>query len=186
MAKRTGGPKAAALARTRTLNPNPERVVDEAFGSSELFDARDLVQVKYETVRKVEAHGASVSAAAAGLRSLPSVLLHIRRSLGRGRPRRAASGQARSSRGAQAHRRGPQPPRGAAPCQSRPFLRRSGECGGGALRRLGASPLNRALLCLTHRPHHVPIPRPHRCRPCKALARSSPCSPRWHLTTSDQ
>ena len=64
MAKRTGGPKAAALARTRTLNPNPERVVDEAFGSSELFDARDLVQVKYETVRKVEAHGASVSAAA--------------------------------------------------------------------------------------------------------------------------
>jgi len=62
--KRTRDPKAAALARTRTLNPNPERVVDEAFGSSELFDARDLVQVKYEMVRKVEADGASVSAAA--------------------------------------------------------------------------------------------------------------------------
>ena len=61
---RTRDPKAAALARTRTLNPNPERVVDEAFGSSELFDARDLVQVKYEMVRKVEADGASVRAAA--------------------------------------------------------------------------------------------------------------------------
>jgi transposase len=41
-------------------------VVDEAFRSSEFFDARDLVQVKYEMVRqaRVEAEGSSVSAAA--------------------------------------------------------------------------------------------------------------------------
>ena len=38
--------------------------MDEAFRSSEFFDARDLVQVKYEMVRRVEADGLSVSAAA--------------------------------------------------------------------------------------------------------------------------
>jgi transposase len=52
------------LAASRTLNRHPEGVSDEAFGSSDFFDGRDLVQVKYEMVRKVEADGASVSAAA--------------------------------------------------------------------------------------------------------------------------
>ena len=37
---------------------------DGAFASGEFFDARDLVQVKYEMVRRVEADGVSVSAAA--------------------------------------------------------------------------------------------------------------------------
>lgn len=64
MAKRVRDHKADELARTKTLNAHPERVTDEAFGSSEFFDARDLVQVKYEMVRKVESERASVSAAA--------------------------------------------------------------------------------------------------------------------------
>jgi transposase len=64
MAERAPDGKALELARSRTLNPRPEAVVDEAFGSSEFFDARDLVQVKYEMVRRVEAEGSSVSAAA--------------------------------------------------------------------------------------------------------------------------
>lgn len=64
MAKRAADPKVERLARTRALNPHPERVNDEAFVSSEFFDARDLVQVKYEMVRKVEADGVSVNAAA--------------------------------------------------------------------------------------------------------------------------
>lgn len=64
MARRTEDPKAEKLGRTRSLNPHPEKVGDEAFSSSEFFDARDLVQVKYEMVRKVEAEGGSVSAAA--------------------------------------------------------------------------------------------------------------------------
>ena len=38
--------------------------MDDGFRSSEFFDARDLVQVKYEMVRRVEAGGAAVSAAA--------------------------------------------------------------------------------------------------------------------------
>jgi len=60
-----GDAKAAALAQARCLNPHPERVRDEAFGAEEFFDARDVVQVKYEMVRRVEAEGVSVTAAAA-------------------------------------------------------------------------------------------------------------------------
>jgi transposase len=56
--------KAGELARSRTLNPRPEAVRDEAFAAAEFFDARDVVQVKYEMVRRVEADGVSVSAAA--------------------------------------------------------------------------------------------------------------------------
>jgi len=64
MSRRAGDGKVQDLARSRTLNPRPEAVVDEAFGSSEFFDARDLVQVKYEMVRRVEADRLAVVAAA--------------------------------------------------------------------------------------------------------------------------
>jgi len=57
--------KQAALAESRTLNPRPEAVRDEQFASSEFFDARDLVQVKYEMVRRVRVDGTPVTAAAA-------------------------------------------------------------------------------------------------------------------------
>jgi hypothetical protein len=67
MAMRQGGPdpKEAALAEARCLNPHPEQVTDPEFLSSEFFDARDAVQVKYEMVRKVQAGGAPVTEAAA-------------------------------------------------------------------------------------------------------------------------
>jgi transposase len=64
MARRPPDGKARELARSRTLNPRPQAVSDQAFASSGFFDARDLVQVKYEMVRRVEAEGLSVSAAA--------------------------------------------------------------------------------------------------------------------------
>jgi transposase len=54
-----------ALRETRTLNPRPEAVRDEEFGSSEFFDERDLVQVKYEMVRRVQVDGTAVAHAAA-------------------------------------------------------------------------------------------------------------------------
>lgn len=63
--RRHEDPKIEALRETRTLNPRPEAVTDEAFAYSEFFDARDLVQVKYEMVRKVREEGATVRAAAA-------------------------------------------------------------------------------------------------------------------------
>jgi transposase len=62
--KRKPDAKESALAESRTLNPRPEAVRDEQFGSSEFFDARDLVQVKYEMVRRVRVDGAPVTAAA--------------------------------------------------------------------------------------------------------------------------
>ncbi len=58
-------PKVAALREARCLNPRPDQVRDEAFGSQEFFDARDVVQVKYEMVRRVRADGLSVTEAAA-------------------------------------------------------------------------------------------------------------------------
>ena len=63
--KQKPDPKAAALAETRTLNPRPESVRDQGFGSSEFFDARDVVQVKYEMVRRVRVDGAAVTRTAA-------------------------------------------------------------------------------------------------------------------------
>ena len=56
--------KTEALSRNRTLNPTPERVVDERFAIGGFFDSRDLVQVKYEMVRRVQEEGATVSDAA--------------------------------------------------------------------------------------------------------------------------
>jgi transposase len=64
MAGRPRDGKAQGLARSRTLNQRPEAVRDEAFLASGFFDARDLVQVKYEMVRRVETEGESVSASA--------------------------------------------------------------------------------------------------------------------------
>ena len=64
MSQRPRDPKAAELARSRTLNAHPGAVRDETFLASSFFDARDLVQVKYEMVRRVQTGGGSVSGAA--------------------------------------------------------------------------------------------------------------------------
>jgi len=64
MAKRERDRKAEELAKTRTLNPHPEAVLDADFASSDFFDAADLVQVKYEMVRRVEVEGTAVKTAA--------------------------------------------------------------------------------------------------------------------------
>lgn len=58
-------PKEDALRAQRSLNPRPEAVTDEAFSSSEFLDSRDLVQVKYEMVRRVRVEGDAVSRSAA-------------------------------------------------------------------------------------------------------------------------
>jgi hypothetical protein len=65
VARRRQDPKVEALRAERSLNPRPEAVIDEEFGSSEFFDARDLVQVKYEMVRRVRVDGEAVSRSAA-------------------------------------------------------------------------------------------------------------------------
>ena len=57
-------PKVQALRAERSLNPRPEAVRDDAFEGSEFLDARDLVQVKYEMVRRVRLEGDTVSSTA--------------------------------------------------------------------------------------------------------------------------
>jgi transposase len=56
--------KAAALRQRGSLNPRPQAVRDPLFATTEFFDARDLVQVKYEMVRRVQADGQAVSQSA--------------------------------------------------------------------------------------------------------------------------
>lgn len=58
-------PKAAALRASRSLNPHPEAVTDAVFCASRFCDPRDVVQVKYEMVRRVRVDRVPVSRAAA-------------------------------------------------------------------------------------------------------------------------
>lgn len=57
--------KMDTLRRHGVLNPNPEKIEDPLFGELEFFDAHDLVQVKYEMVRRVQVDGVPVSHSAA-------------------------------------------------------------------------------------------------------------------------
>lgn len=57
--------KVAALRAQHALNPEPGSVADPNFSNgSPFFDARDVVQVKYEMLRRVHHDGQTVSAAA--------------------------------------------------------------------------------------------------------------------------
>ena len=61
MAKKTRpDPKLEALRQQGCLHPYPERVTDPLFISTDFFDGRDLVQVKYEMVRRVQTEGQPV------------------------------------------------------------------------------------------------------------------------------
>ncbi len=62
--RKRSDPKLATLRERQTLNPRPERVSDELFRESEFFDARDLLQVKYEMIRRVKVDEAPVAEAA--------------------------------------------------------------------------------------------------------------------------
>jgi transposase len=57
-------PKLDALRESGTLNPRPAEVADETFRASDFFDARDLVQVKYEMLRRVRVERTPVTRAA--------------------------------------------------------------------------------------------------------------------------
>jgi transposase len=60
-AKTGKDPRAAALFADGTLNPSPEKVADPKFRENEFFDPRDVVQVKYEMLRRVMLEKASVT-----------------------------------------------------------------------------------------------------------------------------
>ncbi len=52
--------KALALREHGSLHPHPERVEDPLFQQMPFFDPRDMLQVKYEMLRRVQAEGAAV------------------------------------------------------------------------------------------------------------------------------
>lgn len=54
-------PKVKALREEGTLNLAPEKVRDPKFQQNEFFDPRDIVQVKYEMLRRVSVENASVT-----------------------------------------------------------------------------------------------------------------------------
>ena len=62
---RKPNPKLAALAESGTVNPRPQDIDDPAFIESDFFDPRDLVQVRYEMLRRVRVEGQTIADAAA-------------------------------------------------------------------------------------------------------------------------
>ena len=58
--------KLEALREQGTLNPHPKKVTDSLFQENDFFDPRDLVQVKYEMLRRHRVDGRPVTEVAAG------------------------------------------------------------------------------------------------------------------------
>lgn len=58
-------PKLQALKESGTANPHAEAVHDPAFASGDFFDPRDLVQVRYEMLRRVQTEGQPIAETAA-------------------------------------------------------------------------------------------------------------------------
>lgn len=63
MNKKSKGKK-VCLKEQGMLNSHPERVRDRLFLENDFFDPQDLLQVKYEMIRKVERDEASVTSSA--------------------------------------------------------------------------------------------------------------------------
>jgi len=91
--------KLTALRATNAVHPRSAAVTDAAFRSNDFFDPRDLVQVKYEMLRRVRIEGQAVS--------------QVTKAFGLSRPTfyQAHAAFARAALpGLLAHRRGPRQP----------------------------------------------------------------------------
>jgi transposase len=56
--------KLAVLQQCGTLNPRPQNVLDPLFQDRHFFDPNDLLQVKYEMLRRVQIEGKAVNESA--------------------------------------------------------------------------------------------------------------------------
>ena len=63
---KTTDSKVQALRQSQTLNSRAPQVRDRLFLEQDFFDPRDLAQVKYEMLRRVQKEGAHVNEAASG------------------------------------------------------------------------------------------------------------------------
>lgn len=64
MARSDRKKKRETLRDEGVLNPRPDSVADELFAGSDFFDPHDIVQVKYEMLRRVRVDGYTVKLAA--------------------------------------------------------------------------------------------------------------------------
>ena len=77
-------PKTTKLRQQGCLNPHSDKVQDPLFANTDFFDARDLVQVKYEMVRRVRVDGQPVSHSAAAFGFSRPAYYHAQTVLERG------------------------------------------------------------------------------------------------------
>jgi helix-turn-helix protein len=71
-------PKCEALRAHATFNLHPEQVTDALFQTHPFFDARDLMQVRYEMLRRVLVEGQPVGATAVAFGFSRVTLFHLR------------------------------------------------------------------------------------------------------------
>jgi len=71
------------LRKQGSANPRPEDVTDPLFRENIFFDPRDIVQVKYEMLRRVQIENASVTAAAAAFGFSRVAFYQIQKRLGK-------------------------------------------------------------------------------------------------------
>jgi transposase len=86
-------PKAAALMATRSLNLHPEKVTDAVFLASGFCDPRDVVQVKYEMVRRVRVDKVPVTEAARAFGYCRQAFYEVAAALDAGGPAALAAGK---------------------------------------------------------------------------------------------
>jgi len=61
ISNRAADAKVSVLSQHGALHPHPEQVQDEVFKRNEFFDSRDLVQVRYEMLRRRQVDGRPVT-----------------------------------------------------------------------------------------------------------------------------
>ena len=92
-----GDPKTLELKRTGTFNPHAEGVTDPLFRESPFFDSRDLLQARYEMLRRHRVEGRSILETAAAFTNCGRLPMTVRtRTVRRGA--RAPGRSARASR----------------------------------------------------------------------------------------
>ena len=84
MASSDPNAKHAALRQTGTFNPRAARVRQALFQESAFFDARDLLQIKYETLRALEHDGYSIARASREFGLSRPTIYQARREFGTG------------------------------------------------------------------------------------------------------
>ncbi len=101
-----GDAKQRILQQQGSFNPRPQAVTDPLFLKEPFFDPRDLVQVKYEMLRRVQSEGHSVTQAVAAFGFSRPSFYQALAAFKQGGLGGSDPSEAWSQSGAQTHRRG--------------------------------------------------------------------------------